>query len=66
VARHRDESLLEVGAGHLEVAQLDPALEELAQDLLWLIGQEPDPVVFDLDRVEWQAREAAFVGERGR
>src|SRR5712692_3362379 len=47
--RQAEERLLEVGAGHLEVADRHPALEQRLQDKLGLVAEQADAMVRDLE-----------------
>src|SRR5690348_8307125 len=66
VSRHGDERLLEVGAYNFEVTYVDTAAEELSHYALGIVGQQPDAVALDLDRLEWQASELRLGGRRLR
>src|SRR5215510_6900543 len=62
--RHAEKRLLEIGAGHLEIAHDHAALEQAAQHRLGLVAQETHAVVGELEALHRQPAEGGLA-DRG-
>jgi hypothetical protein len=60
----RDECVLQVRSGHLQLRDLDAALEERAQHCLGLVREQLHEAILDRHRAHGKALENLFVNGR--